>query len=64
MEVLTDWSAVLGSAFTQFAARAGQYLPSLLGAFVLLLVGWFVARVMRSLAVRDASSISSMRSRR
>lgn len=63
MDIFTDWSAVLGNAFTQFASRAGQYLPSLLGAFMLLLVGWFVARALRALAVRAAVGVDHMMAR-
>jgi small-conductance mechanosensitive channel len=63
MDIFTDWSAVLGSAFTQFANRAGQYLPSLLGAFLLLLVGWFVARALRALAVRAAVGVDRLLAR-
>ena len=54
MDTLTNWSAVLGNALAQFAERAGQFLPSILGAFLLLLIGWAVARVLRSIAVRAA----------
>jgi len=63
MDIFTDWSGVLGNAFTQFASRAGSYLPSLLGAFVLLLVGWFVARALRVLAVRAAVAVDRLLAR-
>jgi small-conductance mechanosensitive channel len=63
MDIFSDWSAVLGAAFTQFAARAGQYLPSLLGAVLLLLAGWFVARMLRALAVRAAVGVDRLLAR-
>lgn len=63
MELFTNWGVVLGSAFRQFAERAGQYLPSILGAFLLLLIGWVVARVLRSLAVRSAVVIDRLLAR-
>lgn len=52
MEILSHWSTMLSAAIAQFAERAGQFLPSILGAFVLLLIGWFSARVLRTLAIR------------
>ncbi|MGE0558725.1 MAG: hypothetical protein AB7E73_05995 [Burkholderiales bacterium] len=60
MEILSDWSAALSSAFMQFAERVGQYLPNILGAFLLLLIGWVVARLLRSLAIRAAIIIDRM----
>ncbi|MEO6422722.1 MAG: hypothetical protein ABIR84_08620 [Candidatus Nitrotoga sp.] len=63
MDIFTDWSAILSSAFAQFAARAAQHLPNILGAFLLLLIGWFVARVLRTLAVRAAVFIDRMLAR-
>lgn len=54
MEFFANGGGVLASAFAAFAERAGQYLPSIAGAFVLLLIGWVVARLLRTLAVRAA----------
>lgn len=63
METLSNWSAALGTAFTQFAERIGQYLPSVAGAFLLLLVGWLIARVLRSLAIRTTLIVDRMLAR-
>jgi hypothetical protein len=63
MQILSDWGATLSAAFAQFVERATLYLPSILGAFLLLLVGWVVARVLRSLAIRAALIIDRMLSR-
>lgn len=52
METYTGWGASVGHAFTQLVDRLAQYLPSLLAAFALLIIGWFVARILRSLAIR------------
>lgn len=60
MEILSDWSAVLSGAFVQFAQRIGQYLPNILGAFLLLLIGWVVARILRTLAIRTAIIVDRM----
>lgn len=63
MELFTNWGVVLGAALRQFAERAGRYLPSILGAFLLLLIGWVVARVLRSLAMRSAVVIDRLLAR-
>lgn len=63
MDILSDWSAALSGAFMQFAQRIGQYLPNIFGAFLLLLIGWIVARVLRTLAIRAAIIIDRMLSR-
>ncbi len=60
MEILSNWSAALSGAFMQFAERVGQYLPNILGAFLLLLAGWIVARLLRTLAIRAAIIIDRM----
>ena len=54
METVDRWSAAFNTAFVQFAERAGQYLPSVLGAVALLLIGWVAARILRSLTMRAA----------
>ncbi|MEK6592204.1 MAG: hypothetical protein AABZ67_03885 [Pseudomonadota bacterium] len=63
METVSTWGTALSTAFAQFAGRAGQYLPSILGAFLLLLIGWVVARILRTLAVRAAVVVDRMLSR-
>jgi small-conductance mechanosensitive channel len=60
MQFLNDWGAALGNAFSQFTERVGQYLPSILGAFLLLLIGWIVARILRTLAIRAAIIVDRM----
>lgn len=52
MDVYSDWGATLADVFTQLAQRIASYLPNLIGAVVLLAVGWVVARVLRSLAMK------------
>jgi hypothetical protein len=44
---LQEWTAALTDAIGSAVARILEYLPSLLGAVVLLLVGWGVARLLR-----------------
>lgn len=52
METYTGWGASIGQAFSQLIDRLAHFLPSLLAAFALLLIGWFAARLLRSLAIR------------
>jgi hypothetical protein len=42
----------LGNAFGQVGARLLEYAPSVLGATLLLLAGWLIARVLRGMAVK------------
>lgn len=63
MQVLSNWGMALSNAFAQLVERAAQYLPSILGAFLLLLIGWVIARVLRTLAVRAATIVDRTLSR-
>lgn len=63
MDFFANSSAVLGATLARFVERSGQFLPSILGAFLLLLFGWVVARVLRSVAVRSAFVIDRMLAR-
>ena len=45
-------SAAVSAAFAQIGARLGEYAPSVLGAVLLMLGGWLVARLLRGLAVK------------
>jgi len=42
----------LGAAFSQIGARLLEYAPSVIGATLILLAGWLIARLLRSLAVK------------
>ncbi|MEX2164459.1 MAG: hypothetical protein WD823_09475 [Sulfuricaulis sp.] len=48
----SDWSTALEKAFTGLAQRTAETLPNLIGALLLLLVGWLLARLLRAGAVR------------
>ncbi len=60
MDFFAEASVALGNAFARFAERATHYLPNIAGAFLLLLIGWVVARLLRSLAVRAAVLVDRM----
>ncbi|MFZ2541653.1 MAG: hypothetical protein WAW75_07760 [Gallionella sp.] len=52
MEFFSRWSDALAGVLNQTIERLAHYLPNVLGAFLLLLVGWIVAHVLRAIAVR------------
>jgi hypothetical protein len=45
----SEWVAALQGGLTDLAQRLTEYLPSILAALALLLGGWLLARLMRSL---------------
>ena len=63
MQILNDWGTALSASLAQIVERVTLYLPSILGAFLLLLVGWVVARVLRSMAIRSAVLIDRLLAR-
>jgi len=52
MDPNSDWSTALEKAFTGLVQRTAETLPNLIGALLLLLVGWLLARLLRAGAVR------------
>ena len=52
MENYSDWGANVADVFERSAQAVVEHLPGLLGALILLLIGWLVARLLRSLAIR------------
>jgi len=60
METIHSWTKMIGGAFGELFQRAAQYLPNLMGAFLLLLIGWLVARMLRVLAMRAAVLLERM----
>ena len=50
--VQSEWFGPLVRYLEQARTALGTYVPNLLGATVLLLVGWLVARILRALANR------------
>jgi len=51
---IQEWTATLAESVTRVAIQILEYLPSVLGAIVLLLVGWGVARLLRYATVQIA----------
>jgi small-conductance mechanosensitive channel len=52
MDTYESLRASLANAFSQLGAQLAEYAPKLLGAALLLLVGWLIARLLRGLAVK------------
>lgn len=52
MNSLDNLGASVQAAFSQIGTRLAEYAPSVLGAALLMLAGWVVARILRGLAVR------------
>lgn len=52
MEIYESLRASLANAFSQLGAQLAEFAPKLLGAALLLLAGWLIARLLRGLAVK------------
>lgn len=52
MEIVSQWRDALAGVLDQTVERLTFYLPNVLGAFLLLLLGWGVALVLKAVAVR------------
>lgn len=60
MEKVFDWSAPIIAAWSSMVQKLLEFLPQLVGAVIILVVGWLVARLMRSLTLRLANSFDSL----
>lgn len=52
MSLLLQWRDALAGVLEQSVQRLTLYLPNVFGAFLLLLIGWLVAHLLRAIAVR------------
>jgi len=52
MEIFSQWSNALAGVLNQTIERLALYLPNVLGAFLLLIIGLIVAHLLRATAVR------------
>lgn len=52
MNTLNELGSALGATLSRLGMRLIEYAPSVLGATLILLVGWLVARLLRGLSVR------------
>jgi small-conductance mechanosensitive channel len=63
MQSVSHWQDALANVLNQTIERLGQFLPNLLGAFLLLLVGWLIALLLRASAMRLISLFENLLSR-
>jgi small-conductance mechanosensitive channel len=52
MNTISELGLALSAALSRIGARLFEYAPSVLGATLILLAGWLVARLLRGLSVR------------
>lgn len=55
MDIYQNWSTALSNTFTQLVERLAQSLPNILGALLLLLIGWLVAKLLRAITINLAN---------
>ncbi|MDP6686001.1 MAG: hypothetical protein QGI05_03515 [Candidatus Omnitrophota bacterium] len=47
-----DWNAVVMEPITEMLARIAGFLPTLLGVLIILIVGWIIAGMLKSVVVK------------
>jgi len=55
-----EWFAPLSRAMNELAGRVLEYLPSILGAVLLLVIGWLVARLVRAWTARSLARLNRL----
>ena len=58
-----NWAAQLSDSIGRVAIKVLEYLPNILGALALVLIGWIVARLLRAIVSRIAKGILTTLSR-
>jgi hypothetical protein len=64
MEQASDWIGGISQAIVRALDQFVSYLPALVGATVVLIAGWLIARLVRSVGVRAANGLNSFLDRR
>ncbi len=64
MEEVSLWFKEASAAASRLFGQFVEFLPTLVGAIVILVVGWLIARVLRSLGVRFANWLNGFFDRR
>ena len=59
MEEVSTWMAEISGTTTRLLGQFIEFIPDLLGAMLLILVGWIVARLIRSAGTRSAMWFNS-----
>lgn len=58
--LLIDWKEVLNDTYQDFFAVLAERLPQLIGAFALLILGWIIARTLRTLSHKIIYTLDAM----
>lgn len=58
--LLVDWKTVLNDTYEDFFRVLAESLPQFIGAFALLILGWVIARVLRTLAHKIIHGFDAM----
>ena len=56
-EKISNWSEVLSHSFNEFWSQFLEMLPGVVGAFLIMLIGWLVARLLSKLTVKILSKM-------
>lgn len=59
-KILFDWQGALKDTYQEFVNQILQHLPQIIAAVLLLLVGWFAARLLRVLARKMMLALPAM----
>jgi len=54
------WAEALDRSLTVFIQRIGEHLPNILGSLLLILVGWLLARALRSTIIRLSGRLDGL----
>jgi len=57
LNLFAEWSTALQDVLSAFLGKASQFLPKLIGALLLLLVGWLIARLLRSIGTNVVMTV-------
>lgn len=63
METIAQWSTGLRIALSEFGSGLAENLPSLIGAVLVLLIGWLAAILIRRATIRVGSGVDQMLTR-
>jgi small-conductance mechanosensitive channel len=57
LTLFVEWSTALQDVLNAFLAKTSQFLPKLVGALLLLFIGWLIARLLRSIGTNVVSTV-------
>ncbi len=57
LTLFAEWSTALQDVLSAFLGKASQFLPKLIGALLLVFVGWLIARLLRSIGTNIVMTV-------